>query len=650
MNLNMRRGVASVSTLRNYIFAITLTAVLCGPCIAENKSLKNELEQALVGKVVVASVMFGEKAVPHGYNADYPVHTLVSRDGSIIYRVEFGLTRLDVGTGEIVKRIEKGTSLRIAGLDMKDDRLELKLESVASSSDSAKLKLMLGNGWQSSLNSEAVIQFVTKILPDKSQGQSDVARSPGLRTSDVALLVLNAASKQPVADAAIQVCQPNCETIVKTDRFGKALLQNIPDGTLSFTVLRDGFNNFHGNAPVGAKRAFSISLQPAPPKVEDVNVAVPPEEISPEGRAVWAAKLSERYTDRVFGKLGACQLAAVGKQKDRLVGQCDSRGWVAVANAFAMSSAPAANQKELWVRGFTSFHLDPYTDGIYTVDIKGSTIERLVTNKGLREPSLDAICSIRSIDSPDERREFADLYAAFVKDSGCEVKISNARSDALMLSCRQSTPQQLATVYSDSVLAPALTDRGFKTFIFSTANDVYTPAAISENGFVKLSSITAAQLLQEYGIKSAEEIAKEEEEERNYRSFLEGFVDKMLGFSNARHAKKYASARWTQADWGQYNKAMKAEAAYIATLANNPFVRRGSFWKDSQEYASAYVGRGVWHGAPTGAFGTSVSAGSPEKDAQVRAELLAEIEQTHKAVVGANRPSNAAGETAANTQ
>jgi hypothetical protein len=151
----------------------------------------------------------------------------------------------------------------------------------------------------------------------------------------------------------------------------------------------------------------------------------------------------------------------------------------------------------------------------------------------LREPSLDAICSIRSIDSPDERREFADLYAAFVKDSGCEVKISNARSDAMMLSCRQSTPQQLATVYSDSVLAPALTNRGFKTFIFSSANDVFTPAAISDNGLVKLPSITAAQLVQEYGIKSAEEIAKEEEEEQNYRSFLEGFVDKMLGFSNA---------------------------------------------------------------------------------------------------------------------
>jgi hypothetical protein len=78
---------------------------------------------------------------------------------------------------------------------------------------------------------------------------------------------------------------------------------------------------------------------------------------------------------------------------------------------------------------------------------------------------------------------------------------------------------------------------------------------------------------------------------------------------------------------------MKREAAYIGTLRENKYASRPHFWQDAKDYAAAYLGGGgAWQGAPTGAFGRSVSTGSPEQDAVRRAELLAEIDWAHSQV------------------
>ena len=50
--------------------------------------------------------------------------------------------RLEVEPTEMERRFDRGTSFRVANIDVKDERVELKLES--GSGDPAKLKLTLG--------------------------------------------------------------------------------------------------------------------------------------------------------------------------------------------------------------------------------------------------------------------------------------------------------------------------------------------------------------------------------------------------------------------------------------------------------------------------------------------------------------------------
>jgi hypothetical protein len=107
--------------------------------------------------------MFGGKAIPPRATMDYPVNTVVLHDSSqVSYRVEWGLIREEVSKYQMQRRFDPGTSFRVTGVQVKDDRLELNLQS--ASSDSAKLKLMLGAGWQSKLDLQAVQSQLSRIF------------------------------------------------------------------------------------------------------------------------------------------------------------------------------------------------------------------------------------------------------------------------------------------------------------------------------------------------------------------------------------------------------------------------------------------------------------------------------------------------------
>jgi hypothetical protein len=69
--------------------------------------------------------MIGDKGAPVGYQAPYPVNTLVYPDGKIIYRVEWAMMRGEVG--QMQKSFGSGRTFQISGVDFKEDRLELKL-------------------------------------------------------------------------------------------------------------------------------------------------------------------------------------------------------------------------------------------------------------------------------------------------------------------------------------------------------------------------------------------------------------------------------------------------------------------------------------------------------------------------------------------
>ena len=135
----------------------------CHQLPAENKVLKADLERAIVGKPMVSKILLGGKARPQGYHANYPVNTLFYPDtDQVTYRVDSGLMHKDVGPAEMKQQFDQGTSFRVANIDLKDDRLELSLRS--GNGDSAKLRLMLGDGWQSKSDVSSIQAQLALVL------------------------------------------------------------------------------------------------------------------------------------------------------------------------------------------------------------------------------------------------------------------------------------------------------------------------------------------------------------------------------------------------------------------------------------------------------------------------------------------------------
>src|SRR5271155_4354593 len=106
-----------------------LTVGFCNQLQADNTALKSDLEHTLVGQNVVSKIMFGGTAIPPRASIDYPVNTQVFPDSSqVSYRVEWGLIREDVSPYQMRPRFDRGFFLRIAGVEVKDDRLNPKLQ------------------------------------------------------------------------------------------------------------------------------------------------------------------------------------------------------------------------------------------------------------------------------------------------------------------------------------------------------------------------------------------------------------------------------------------------------------------------------------------------------------------------------------------
>ncbi len=128
-------GIPSALSLREYlclrcppqeVFFSFAHSALSPPSWLQPKCSK-PVWSALKGVDTVSSVMIGETGAPVGYNAPYPVNTLVYPDGQIIYRVEWAMMRGEVG--QMQKSFGSGTAFQISSVDFKDDRLELKLTS-----------------------------------------------------------------------------------------------------------------------------------------------------------------------------------------------------------------------------------------------------------------------------------------------------------------------------------------------------------------------------------------------------------------------------------------------------------------------------------------------------------------------------------------
>ncbi len=147
---------------------------------AKDKSLKGELEHALVGQLVTSKILLGDRARPsdvtrEGLTLDFPVHTLVDAEtGEIAYRVEepLLLERAEVHEEEMLRSFEAGTSFRISAIHVKDSRIEIKLKQL--SGGSAEVKLMMGKGWQSKYDATSVQARLARVFSFEQSGQQQM--------------------------------------------------------------------------------------------------------------------------------------------------------------------------------------------------------------------------------------------------------------------------------------------------------------------------------------------------------------------------------------------------------------------------------------------------------------------------------------------
>jgi hypothetical protein len=590
------------------VFFLTVLMFASFQVFAENKALRTDIEHKLIGKTLVSKVVLGCKAIPQGFQADYPTHTLVSSDGSIKYRVEFGLMRQDVGEQQITRRLESGTSLRVIGVDMKDDRLEVKFESL-NGGDSAKVKLLFGNGWQSSMDANAVEQFIEKVLAGDQRSQSTTPDNAIPSSTDVVLLVHNAA-EQAVPDAEVQVCHPNCEAVTTTDQEGKAQLKSIPDGALSLVILRDGFQPFKGNAGIDSThRMFSIKLD------EKLEIkACDQSSKTPQERQQWASEHGHGRIDyREY-----CKDKAYGTQNSSLLISCNQDGFPAMyieltGNCMACGETPhqhPASQlaKELCSAGFIHVHLS---------DNYWSEEDYVITSGGA---ALATPENIPIEPTPEGRAEFVEMVYSQYFNRGCRWGVGGKQGEVLYFGCPELKWENVKETYASKPLAINLRARGFSTAVYGDGGDNNWIAEIAASGFQSSGAISADALFQQYGVKNQLVAAREEKELQAYKDYLYELTGKLLEYSSAR--SELGRHKADPMLLGRYRKAMSDETVTVANIKNSRFLQRPAFWSEFSQYASALLRGGVHEGSGTFAF----TSGDPQQDEAALQKLLAEIE------------------------
>lgn len=134
------------------------------------------LSTSLKGKDIVSKVAFGQSGWPSGGTQSLPVNTFIHPDGTMDYRAElailsFSVTRLERSFGS-------GTRFKVDAVDIKSDRLELKL---AADNTSTRVKFLFGTGWLTRTTNDEIRAMLGGYfaLPDEITTQIPGASSLG---------------------------------------------------------------------------------------------------------------------------------------------------------------------------------------------------------------------------------------------------------------------------------------------------------------------------------------------------------------------------------------------------------------------------------------------------------------------------------------
>lgn len=140
---------------RHFIFVFSFSSLCTLQLFAQNGGMQDALYHSLSGTTVISTILIGGRAAPLGYLADYPVETLVYPPGDeVAYRMDLGTTSTSISAQELRRYFDRGTSFQVSGFDLQDGWLELKLKSAGG--EYARVRLMLGAGWQSKFDSTSI--------------------------------------------------------------------------------------------------------------------------------------------------------------------------------------------------------------------------------------------------------------------------------------------------------------------------------------------------------------------------------------------------------------------------------------------------------------------------------------------------------------
>ena len=163
------RGIFAHRSFGHFICVFSFSILFTMQLSAQNKALKDELEHSLSGTTLISTILFGGSAVPRGHQSDCPVNTLVYPDSrEVTYRLE-SRVRTNIAAQEMQRYFDRGTSFHVSSIDLKDDWLEINLESARG--DSARLRLMLGAGWQSKFDSSSIQAQMARVFVFDQQPQ-----------------------------------------------------------------------------------------------------------------------------------------------------------------------------------------------------------------------------------------------------------------------------------------------------------------------------------------------------------------------------------------------------------------------------------------------------------------------------------------------
>jgi hypothetical protein len=153
-------GITRNEFMMRQLLAAAILLISVQSMHAEKRGDYSDISRGLVGSSVVSKIVLGRMGVPAGLSADYPVVTLVDPiTGQNSYRVEWAYVRARAAL--ITKKFDVGTRLRVDKVEVKNDRLELRLEGYDGG---AKVKVMLPAGWADKTDLASVKQYLSTFL------------------------------------------------------------------------------------------------------------------------------------------------------------------------------------------------------------------------------------------------------------------------------------------------------------------------------------------------------------------------------------------------------------------------------------------------------------------------------------------------------